>query len=111
MEADESKVEEVLRKIQNLDPVGIAARDLRECLLVQAKTLQLEDDLVVRILEDHLHYLETKNYAALVRALKRSPEEVKAAVEIIQGLKYEAGEHLQRRGRRIHQSRYLRFQG
>ncbi len=85
-EADESKVEEVLKRIQNLDPIGIAARDLRECLLVQAKTLQLEDDLVVRIIEDHLHYLETKNYAALVRALKRSPEEVKAAVEIILGL-------------------------
>ena len=48
--------------------------------------MQLEDDLVVRIIEDHLHYLETKNYAALVRALKRSPEEVKAAVEIILGL-------------------------
>jgi RNA polymerase sigma-54 factor len=85
-EADESKVQEVLRKIQNLDPIGIAARDLRECLLVQAKTMQFENDLVVRIIEDHLHYLETKNYAALVRALKRSPEEVKAAVEIILGL-------------------------
>ena len=84
--SDVSKVEEVLHKIQNLDPVGVASRDLKECLLVQAKTLELEDDLVIRIIEDYLHYLETKNYAALVRALKRSPEEVKAAVEIILGL-------------------------
>lgn len=77
------KVEEVLRKVQNFDPVGVAARDLRECLLVQAKNLELRDKLVERIIEDYLHYLETKNYAALVRALKRSPEEVKAAVDII----------------------------
>jgi RNA polymerase sigma-54 factor len=84
--ADPCKVEEVLGKIQNLDPIGVAARDLRECLLVQAKNLEVEDQLVVKIIEDHLHYLETKNYAALVRALKRSPEDVKAAVEIILGL-------------------------
>ena len=83
---DPTKVEEVLGKIQNFDPTGVAARDLRECLLVQAKSMEIEDQLVVRIIEDHLHYLETKNYAALVRALKRSPEDVKAAVEIILGL-------------------------
>jgi len=80
------KVEEVLRRVQNFDPTGVAARDLRECLLVQAKSLELEDKLVERIIEDYLHYLETKNYAALVRALKRSPEEVKAAVDVILGL-------------------------
>lgn len=81
-----AKVEDVLRRIQNFDPAGIGARDLRECLLVQAKNLDLSNQLVIRIIEDHLHFLETKNYAALVRALKRSPEEVKAAVEIILGL-------------------------
>src|SRR5208337_3948352 len=83
---DPSMVEQVLGKIQNFDPTGVAARDLRECLLVQAKSMPLEDHLVVRIIEDHLHYLETKNYAALIRALKRSSEDVKTAVEIILGL-------------------------
>ena len=84
--SDASKVEEVLHRIQNLDPTGVAARDLKECLLVQAKSLELEDDLVVRIIGDYLHYLETKNYGALVRVLKRSTDEVKAAVEIILSL-------------------------
>lgn len=84
--ADVPKVEEVLRRIHNFDPTGVGSRDLRECLLVQARNLELEDPLVVRIIEDHLHFLETKNYAALVRALKRTPEEVKAAVDIILGL-------------------------
>ncbi|NLI81744.1 MAG: RNA polymerase factor sigma-54 [Deltaproteobacteria bacterium] len=80
------EVEEVLRKIQVLDPVGVAARDLKECLLIQAKCLQLEDDLVVRIIENHLQYLENKNYQALVRAVKRSPEEVRAAIDVILSL-------------------------
>lgn len=84
--ADTKQVEQVLAKVQTFDPTGVAARDLKECLLIQARTLELEDSLAIRIIEDHLHYLETKNYAALVRTLKRNPEEVKAAVEIILGL-------------------------
>lgn len=84
--AEPEKVEQVLAKVQTFDPTGVAARDLRECLLVQAKALDPEEPLAVRIIEDHLHYLETKNYAALIRALKHSPEEVKAAVDVILGL-------------------------
>jgi RNA polymerase sigma-54 factor len=84
-QVDVKQVEQVLVRFQTFDPPGVAARDLRECLLIQAKCLELEDLLVVRIIEDHLHFLETKNYAALVRALKRTPEEVKAAVDIILG--------------------------
>lgn len=77
------QVEAVLAKIQLFDPPGVASRDLRECLLIQARNLELEDDLVVRIIEDHLHYLETKNYQALVKVLKRTPEDVKQAIDII----------------------------
>lgn len=80
------EVEKVLAKIHLFDPMGVAARDLRECLLIQARNLELEDDLVVRIIEDHLQYLETKNYQALVRSLKRPPEEVKQAIEVILNL-------------------------
>lgn len=83
---DAARVEEILGRVQVLDPVGIAARDLRECLLVQAKSLELKDDLVVRIIEHYLHFLENKNYIALVKALKRSTEDVKAAVDIILSL-------------------------
>jgi RNA polymerase sigma-54 factor len=81
-----AKVERVLARVQTFDPQGVAARDLKECLLIQARTLELEDNLPVRIIEEYLHFLETKNYSALVRALKRPPEEVKAAVDVILGL-------------------------
>ena len=77
------QVEEVLAKVQLFDPIGVAARNVRECLLVQALSLNLENDLVLPIIQDHLQFLETKNYQALVRVLKRTPEEVKQAIDII----------------------------
>ncbi len=79
-------VEKVLATVHGLDPLGVAARDLRECLLIQARNLALEDDLPIQIISHHLQYLENKNYQGLVRAVKRPPEEVKGAVDIILSL-------------------------
>lgn len=85
-EVSEDEVERVLVKVQVFDPIGVAARDLRECLLIQARNLELQDDLTVRIIEEHLHFLESKNYQALVRSVRRSPEEVKEAINVILSL-------------------------
>ncbi len=85
-EVSVQEVERVLAQIQVFDPMGVAARNLQECLLIQAKNLDLNNDLVVSIIEHHLHYLENKNFQGLVRVLKRTPEEVKLAVELILGL-------------------------
>ena len=85
-ECDESCVAEVLCLIQEFDPGGVAARDLQECLLIQAKNLKLEDDLVVNIVTNHLHDLENRNYHAIVKATGRSPEEIREAIDIITGL-------------------------
>ena len=84
-EVSTRRVEKILRRVQMFDPLGVAARNLRECLLIQARNLTPANDLVVRILENHLGYLENKNYIGLVRALKRTVEEVKAAVAVIMG--------------------------
>ncbi len=73
----------VLERIQVFDPIGVGARHLQECLIVQARSLNPPNELVVEILERHLEYLQTKNYKALVRAVKRAESEVKEAVEII----------------------------
>lgn len=82
-EATPEQVEAVLTKVQRLDPLGVAARDLRECLSIQAKILYPDNELLLQIIEQHLHFLETKNYQALVRALKRSPDEIKTAIDIL----------------------------
>jgi RNA polymerase sigma-54 factor len=83
---DESCVEEVLNLVQAFDPPGIAARDLQECLLIQGKILELEDDLVINIITNHLHDLEIRNYHSIVKATGRKPEEIKEAIDLITGL-------------------------
>ncbi len=80
------EVEEVLVKVQLFDPLGVAARNLQECLQIQARILNPPDEMVLRILDHHLHYLESKNYNGLVRALKSTPDEVKRAVDVILSL-------------------------
>ncbi len=82
-ERDEIFVERVLMQIQEFDPPGIAARDLKECLLNQAIILSLENDLLITIIKNHLHELETKNDREIVKATRRSHEEIQASIEII----------------------------
>jgi RNA polymerase sigma-54 factor len=76
-------VEEVLKKIQEFDPPGIAARDLRECLLTQARLLGNANPLVEKIIIGHLKDLEVKNYLLIARKLKTTTDAVQAAVLII----------------------------
>jgi len=82
-ECDESLVEEVLKVIHDFDPPGVAARDLQECLLIQAKGLKHEDDLLIKIIQNHLHDLETRNYHAIVKATGRDAEQIREVIEII----------------------------
>jgi len=82
---DPEDAPEVLRLMQEFDPVGVCARDLRECLLVQAEVFG-HDDLDVQILDKHLHNLEKHNYQAIARDLKVPVEEVYESVKEIQKL-------------------------
>jgi RNA polymerase sigma-54 factor len=84
--ADETFVREVLVRVQAFDPVGVAARDLRECLLIQARTHHPDNDRLRLLIEKHLPDLERKNFPAIARGLKSSLDEVKALVETIVGM-------------------------
>jgi RNA polymerase sigma-54 factor len=79
---DAEDAEEVLKIIQRMDPVGVAARSLRECLLVQAEHLGL-DPLVISVLNDHIGNLEKRNYQAIAKALKVTIEEVYDVAQVI----------------------------
>lgn len=68
---DIEDAEEVLKIVQTFDPVGVAARDLRECLSVQAEALELDAD-VLDIIDRHLPNLEKHNYQAIARDLDLS---------------------------------------
>ena len=84
--ASPEKVSRVLNRMQTFDPVGVCARDIRECLLIQARHLNLENTLVTEIIANHLKHLENKNYKAIARALKTNIENIVAAVVIIKRL-------------------------
>jgi RNA polymerase sigma-54 factor len=84
-------VEDVLETMQSFDPVGVCARDLRECLLLQAQLLKLENSLVTDIISDHLKNLENKNYKAICKALKVKIKDVVAAVAVIKALEPKPG--------------------
>ena len=79
-------VERVLKKIQFFDPVGVASRDLRECLLVQTQYLGIDDPLVHDLISQHLHNIERRNYREISRATGRSLEDIAQAIEIIKEL-------------------------
>jgi RNA polymerase sigma-54 factor len=82
---EESVVEHVLKVVQMLDPVGVAARNLEECLLVQARVFGL-GETVEKIIEKHLPNLQKKNLTAIARDLRISFEDVVEAARLITGL-------------------------
>ena len=75
--------EKTLEWIQTFDPIGVAARSLQECLLIQAEHAREDDEIVVRIIRDHLHNLERKNYQAIARDLNQPLDEIYEAVKVI----------------------------
>jgi len=85
------KTEEILSIIQTFDPIGVCARDLSECLLIQAKFLGLDDTIVIDIIAYHLSNLERKNYKAICKALKKSIDEVVSAINVIKSLEPKPG--------------------
>lgn len=80
---DADQIEDVLRELQTFDPIGVAARNLRECLLIQAQHLSHENPLLVTIIDKHLTLVERRNYAAIAKELKVPLEEVGKAVKAI----------------------------
>lgn len=86
--AEEEKIdildlEDTLSLIHDFDPPGVGARDLRECLMLQAKHLEEDTNDLVGLLQNHLKDLEKKNYDAIAKGLNRSMEEVIDMCKII----------------------------
>ena len=83
---DPATVEGVIRKVQAFDPPGVAARDLRECLLLQAQQVFPGEKLVQKIISDHLGLLAKKNYPAIAKELQVPMEEVVRITRMISEL-------------------------
>ena len=84
-------VECALRRIQELDPPGVGARDLRECLRLQLRARGEEDSLADRIVRDHLPLLEGKRFDKIAKDCGCSVEEVAGAATAIGTLEPKPG--------------------
>jgi RNA polymerase sigma-54 factor len=88
--------EDMLRIIQSFDPAGIGARDLRECLVLQLKDLELEDTLAYRIVCEYFDQLINHRWSEISKDLSITPKDVQTAADDVAkldpkpGLKYSA---------------------
>ncbi len=95
VEASAKQVEQVLRLVQQFDPPGIAARDLRECLLLQLERRDSDDPTVInaeRILTDTFDEFTRKHYSRIQQKLDLEDDELKAAIGLILKLNPKPGE-------------------
>jgi RNA polymerase sigma-54 factor len=79
-------VEKALEEVQSLDPAGVAARDVRECLMLQMESRGGKGGVAWQILDEHMKLLELKQYRELARLLGRPPEHIELAIDVIKGL-------------------------
>lgn len=97
IELDE--IEAVLHQIQNFDPLGVGARDLSECLLLQLRTLEPNipdlDNARRLATQQNLALLASRDYTQIRRHLKIGEVELQQAIELIQGLNPRPGSALQ----------------
>ena len=97
LEAELDEVEMVLHRIQQFEPVGVGARDLRECLLLQIR--QLPDDTpmleqATRVIRDHLELLGNRDFSQLMRRSKLKEDQLRDAISLIQTLNPRPGSEI-----------------
>ena len=78
-----AEVRQVLETIREFDPIGVGARDLKECLLLQLARLGKQDSTAARVVQEHLEDLGARRYPAIAHALKLPVEEVQQLARFI----------------------------
>lgn len=88
---DEASVERILRVLQSFDPAGIGARDLAECMRLQAERTGLYHGLLRAVIERHLRAVAEGRYREIARAEGASLAEVQMAVDILRSFSPKPG--------------------
>ena len=85
IETDEQEVLQMLKVVQEFDPAGVGARDLRECLLLQIKHCKKTPAVehAIRILDHYFHDFTGKHYQKIMSRMNLTEEEMKAAISKI----------------------------
>src|SRR5256714_2395469 len=79
-------LDDALAVVQDFDPIGVGARDLRECLLLQLKAFDPQNALAQQIVSEHLKQVQSNQLKDVARALNRPLEVVKHALDVIKKL-------------------------
>ena len=89
----EDKVEKVLKIVQELDPAGVAARDLQECLLLQLERREQTPSVVlaINIIDDSFDYFSKKHYKKLIQKFDVTEDQLRNAIHEIEGLNPKPG--------------------
>lgn len=103
--ATKEELEEVLEVIQDFDPPGVGARDLRECLLIQLRRkgedMDEDRDLAVRILEEQFEEFTKKHYSKIQKKFEVSEDELRDAIDEIIRLNPKPGNSLKESSKTI----------
>ncbi|MGE6660193.1 RNA polymerase factor sigma-54 [Pseudomonas sp. NPDC077408] len=98
LEIELDEIEVVLRRIQQFEPAGIGARDLRECLLLQLRQLPERTEWLseaIRLVSDHLDILGGRDYSLLMRRMKLKEDELRQIIDLIQTLNPRPGSQIE----------------
>jgi RNA polymerase sigma-54 factor len=90
-ELDEETMEEGLLLVQTLDPLGVGARDLGECLLIQARVHHATDRILIAVLRDWMALVAKRDFKGIARGLKVSVQRVTDAMRTISALEPKPG--------------------
>lgn len=91
LRASKTEVLQVLRVIQTFEPSGVGARDLEECLRIQAEGLGIYEGIVAALIERHLDDVAASKIKQIARDEGCGPEDVQAAVDLIRGMNPKPG--------------------
>jgi RNA polymerase sigma-54 factor len=83
---NQDDLDDALAVVQDFDPIGVGARDLRECLLLQLKALDPTNTLAQQVVSEHLKQVQSNQLKEIARAVNRPIEVVKKALEVIKKL-------------------------
>jgi RNA polymerase sigma-54 factor len=92
---------EALRVVQTLDPAGVGARDLRECLLLQIESRGGKDGVAWNIVHDHLKLVELRQFKEIARLLHRPIEHIQLGIDVIKHLDPRPGLRYSGQGARV----------
>ncbi len=85
-EVTETELEKALKKLQSLEPTGVGAKDLKECLLLQLKKSYPEEVFVQKIVSEHYTQFSNKNFEFFIKKNSLTEDQVKHAYNLIEGL-------------------------